>query len=606
MREKKKKKEANNFRLEVISFVPMGRRDRDAFQAKQESLKNKAKRKKKKEAPKASMGLEWLLGGSSGAFLREKFEKEPLHVSRGDPHYYEQVFGTAHIRDMLERKQQLGLRRDLNICRVEEGRRVDLPHALGELSPDEVWAAHASGYTLQVFQPQQQCLGLAELMSALEDTFGSLCGANSYLTPPGSQGLAPHYDDVEVFILQIEGRKRWRLYYPTVELPEEYSPDFAPEEVPGLKFHSEVLVEQGDLLYFPRGWIHQAVTSDDVGSHHVTLSTYQKHSVKELLKVAFENALEAASQEGDLGKALRSGLPWAVGVNFGSSAPEHPQQDAFDDKVAEMMSAVLNELDVSAAVDRMQAEFIKNRLPPAEDIRASGEERFEKEQHLLDLVAEQIMEEQEDEDEDDLGPEGEFFGDNEPDDLGHHGDDEDIQEDEDEDEDEDEEDEVQVRDAEGNIFGSNPFAFPPGRLDVDHYKNLDEDDDDDDDNDDDDDDDMEGAVAALSEPGTRVKMVSGSHVVWSLWPDDEGELSLVGVHSLNNLVTSHMNASAVEVQNYIANRVELPASFEPAVHHLMKQSDFIDVDEVPVADAEERIHFLASLLTSGLITIDHQ
>ena len=39
----------------------------------------------------------------------------------------------------------------------------------------------------------------------------SLC---SYLTPPGSQGFAPHYDDIEAFVVQLEGRKHWRLYNP--------------------------------------------------------------------------------------------------------------------------------------------------------------------------------------------------------------------------------------------------------------------------------------------------------------------------------------------------------------------------------------------------------
>lgn len=36
--------------------------------------------------------------------------------------------------------------------------------------------------------------------------------SNAYLTPPGSQGFAPHYDDIDAFILQLEGRKRWSLY----------------------------------------------------------------------------------------------------------------------------------------------------------------------------------------------------------------------------------------------------------------------------------------------------------------------------------------------------------------------------------------------------------
>ena len=41
------------------------------------------------------------------------------------------------------------------------------------------------------------------------------CSYNfSYLTPPGSQGFAPHYDDIEAFVVQLEGRKHWRLYNP--------------------------------------------------------------------------------------------------------------------------------------------------------------------------------------------------------------------------------------------------------------------------------------------------------------------------------------------------------------------------------------------------------
>lgn len=39
-------------------------------------------------------------------------------------------------------------------------------------------------------------------------------GTNPYLTPPGSQGFAPHYDEIEVFLLQLEGSKIWILYEP--------------------------------------------------------------------------------------------------------------------------------------------------------------------------------------------------------------------------------------------------------------------------------------------------------------------------------------------------------------------------------------------------------
>jgi lysine-specific demethylase/histidyl-hydroxylase NO66 len=38
-----------------------------------------------------------------------------------------------------------------------------------------------------------------------------------YLTPPNTQGFAPHYDDIEAFILQLEGKKHWRLYSPRTD-----------------------------------------------------------------------------------------------------------------------------------------------------------------------------------------------------------------------------------------------------------------------------------------------------------------------------------------------------------------------------------------------------
>ena len=37
-----------------------------------------------------------------------------------------------------------------------------------------------------------------------------------YLTPPGTQGFAPHYDDIEAFVLQLEGKKHWKVYQPIV------------------------------------------------------------------------------------------------------------------------------------------------------------------------------------------------------------------------------------------------------------------------------------------------------------------------------------------------------------------------------------------------------
>ena len=84
-----------------------------------------------------------------------------------------------------------------------------------------------------------------------------MVGANVYLTPPGTQGFAPHWDDVDVFMMQLEGKKHWRLYEPDQKLPRYSSKNLNQEDLkePIL----EVDMEPGDLIYMPRGTIHQVL-----------------------------------------------------------------------------------------------------------------------------------------------------------------------------------------------------------------------------------------------------------------------------------------------------------------------------------------------------------
>ncbi len=58
---------------------------------------------------------------------------------------------------------------------------------------------------LQVLQPQRFSDGIWRLVSALERQLGCLVGCNAYITPPNTQGLAPHHDDIELWICQTQG-----------------------------------------------------------------------------------------------------------------------------------------------------------------------------------------------------------------------------------------------------------------------------------------------------------------------------------------------------------------------------------------------------------------
>jgi lysine-specific demethylase/histidyl-hydroxylase NO66 len=142
-----------------------------------------------------------------------------------------------------------------------------------------------------------------------------MVGANAYLTPKGaSQGFAPHYDDIEAFCLQLEGRKRWKVYAPTKEerLPRVSSADFSEESMRDLEPVLDVVMEPGDFLYMPRGWIHHGITlppsQGNEHSLHLTMSSMQHWAWVDFMQVLIPEALEAAASS-ETSVSLRTGLP---------------------------------------------------------------------------------------------------------------------------------------------------------------------------------------------------------------------------------------------------------------------------------------------------------
>jgi hypothetical protein len=72
-----------------------------------------------------------------------------------------------------------------------------------------------------------------------------------------------------VLVLQVAGDKRWLLYDPLLELPlkhQRYSSSLGEHGEPTDDF----VLRAGDTLYLPRGWLHQAETSD-TDSLHLTI-----------------------------------------------------------------------------------------------------------------------------------------------------------------------------------------------------------------------------------------------------------------------------------------------------------------------------------------------
>jgi hypothetical protein len=133
---------------------------------------------------------------------------------------------------------------------------------------------------------------LAAFCRSLEATLGHAAQANAYSTPRSAQGLPVHHDTHDVFCLQVSGEKRWLVYEPVWELPlkdQRYDASMGDPGEPVL----DVTLSPGDTLYLPRGWMHQAMTSES-DSLHLTVGV----NVYTWLD-AFRSALDECAADAD-------------------------------------------------------------------------------------------------------------------------------------------------------------------------------------------------------------------------------------------------------------------------------------------------------------------
>ncbi len=118
-----------------------------------------------------------------------------------------------------------------------------------------------------------------DLAARLAAELGHPVQVNAYITPPQSQGFAPHYDTHDVFVLQIAGTKQWTVHEPVTALPT--APwDTVADQVAHQARKTPVIattMRPGDCLYLPRGFIHSAAALAQTSVH----LTFGVHAITE-------------------------------------------------------------------------------------------------------------------------------------------------------------------------------------------------------------------------------------------------------------------------------------------------------------------------------------
>uniref|UniRef100_A0AAQ4Q0M1 Bifunctional lysine-specific demethylase and histidyl-hydroxylase n=1 Tax=Gasterosteus aculeatus aculeatus TaxID=481459 RepID=A0AAQ4Q0M1_GASAC len=307
---------------------------------------------------RASKLFQWLVNPvPAKSFFSETWEKKPILVQRKNSDYYKGLFSTAEFDRML-RKEDVQYGVNLDVTSYTNGKRKTHNPA-GRALPFTVWDFYENGCSLRLLNPQAFSSTVWNVLSILQEYFGSMAGANVYLTPPGTQGFAPHYDDIEAFVVQLEGKKHWRVYNP--RWATERSTNFNQIDIG--KPILEVVLEAGDLLYFPRGFIHQGDCLPDAHSLHVTISSFQKNSWGDLLQKVVPVALEIAMEE-DV--EFRKGLPldYLTYMGVQNSDKADPRRTQFLSQIQRLMKKLATYSPVDAAVDQKARDFFHDCLPP--------------------------------------------------------------------------------------------------------------------------------------------------------------------------------------------------------------------------------------------------
>jgi hypothetical protein len=207
-------------------------------------------------------------------FVDEIWTATHYHVERNCAGYFDSLLhGPSAVEELLElfRREPSAVR----LMRGNDKKSGSESYLLADGSLDVVGIRNdfADGFTIVVDGIQRYVRAIALLAHSIEVELNFPIQVNAYITPPGSRGLVPHYDDHDVLILQIKGSKIWHLHSGVAIPPREMQRRDKAVPTDGLPLPIDLRLEVGDVLYLPRGLVHAADT-DAEPSIHLTVGLH--------------------------------------------------------------------------------------------------------------------------------------------------------------------------------------------------------------------------------------------------------------------------------------------------------------------------------------------
>lgn len=206
-------------------------------------------------------------------FEQEYWEQKPLYLDGQAKRDFEDVLKVSDLSAFLARSDI----RHPSLRLVKDGSEIPLEdyarelrlggHSSFDLIDNEKLFVHFhSGATIVLQFLQQNIPSFGRFTNELEHLFGCNVHGSCFITPPSAQGFTAHYDTYSFFALQLFGTKKWNIYnrtpLPPIREDRDVDEPWTPEPPT-----QELVLKAGDFLYVPRGFFHDAETSQEPSIH---------------------------------------------------------------------------------------------------------------------------------------------------------------------------------------------------------------------------------------------------------------------------------------------------------------------------------------------------
>jgi bifunctional lysine-specific demethylase and histidyl-hydroxylase NO66 len=214
----------------------------------------------------------------------------------------------------------------------------------------KVYEQYDQGHSIILHAIHRSWLPFAHYCREIEATLQCSVSGAALLSPPNldpdnsHQGPRVHYDVNDHLIVQVSGTKLWRFYDQPFPLPLSNQPQSV-TKVRGGACSQELTLSPGDALYFPGGYMHDAIATSEHSLHlPISLVAYRWH-----------DALSRALQALEMDERFRRTIPPALLSDEGFPA--------FSEQVEAMARLALEQLSPGAVFQSLRRSLMEERRP---------------------------------------------------------------------------------------------------------------------------------------------------------------------------------------------------------------------------------------------------